>query len=128
MNPHFQHTLSEEQLAAYLDGMLSAEESSYVESAIDSEPELQEIQEALDEVDSSYIAYDAMEEIPVECLSDDFVLPAIDTAYGEDNFTDDVQPTDETIFGDDYSHIEDEESEACDSYEDDSFGYQDFLS
>ena len=133
MKPHFGPILSEEQLAAYLDGMLSADESSFVENAIDNDPELQEIQEALDEVDSSYIAYDATEEIPVECMSDDFVLPTIDTMYGEDgfnnvedSFTDDNgQAADEIVFNDEYHAMEDVEDTIDDN---DSFGYQDFLS
>lgn len=128
MTPHFQTALSEEQMAAYLDGMLSADESCIVESTIDSYPELQEIQEAMDEVDASYIAYDATDEIPVECLSDDFTLPHIGIDYVEEDYTDDDNDGTATpAFRDEYHQLEDAQDNT-DDYDDGSFEYQDFFS
>ena len=82
---YFEPILSEEQLAAYLDGMLSSEESTMVEKIIASDPEMEEIQEAIDSIDSTYII-ETGEDIPIECLADDFILPDMD----EYNHSDDV--------------------------------------
>ncbi len=77
MATYFEPVLSEEQLAAYLDGMLSPEENNMIEDIIASDPEMEEIQETIDSVDSSYI-YEADEEIPIECFADDFSMPNTD--------------------------------------------------
>ena len=55
MGHYFEPVLTEEQMAAYLDGMLSAEENNMIEELISSSPAMEEIQDAIDSVDSSYI-------------------------------------------------------------------------
>ena len=83
MGNYFEPVLSEEQLAAYLDGMLSAEENNMVEELISSCPEMAEIQDAIDSVDATYL-YESDDEIPIECMADDFSLPdinAVDSAF-----------------------------------------------
>ena len=69
-------------MAAYLDGMLSTEESNIVEELINSNPEMTEMQDAIDSVDTTCL-YVTNDEIPIECLADDFSLPDID--YGDNN-------------------------------------------
>ena len=64
-------------MAAYLDGMLSTEENYMVEAAISSSPELTELQEVVDSVDSAYVE-ELDCEIPIECAADDFVLPDVE--------------------------------------------------
>lgn len=81
MGNYFEPVLSEEQMAAYLDGMLSTEESNMVEEVIDSNPEMVEIQDVIDSVDNTFL-YVTNDEIPIECLADDFSLP--DIGHGED--------------------------------------------
>lgn len=81
MGNYFEIVLSEEQMAAYLDGMLSTEESNMVEDLIDSNPEMVEIQDAIDSVDNTFL-YVSNDEIPIECMADDFALP--DIGHGED--------------------------------------------
>ena len=81
MGNYFEPVLSEEQMAAYLDGMLSTEESNMVEELIDSNPEMVEIQDVIDSVDNTFL-YVTNDEIPIECLADDFSLP--DIGHGED--------------------------------------------
>ena len=76
MGNYFEPVLSEEQLSAYLDGMLSAEENNVVEELISSSPEMAEIQDSIDSVDSTYL-YENDYEIPIECMADDFSLPDI---------------------------------------------------
>lgn len=90
MGNYIEHILSEEQMAAYLDGMLSTEESYMMEATISSSPELTELQEIVDSVDTAYIE-DLNCEIPIECMADDFTLPDIDyvTDYEEDSTMDD---------------------------------------
>lgn len=96
MENYFEPILSEEQLAAYMDGMLSTEESNMVEAIVDSNPEMVEIQETIDSVDNAYI-YAIDEEVPIELIADDFTLPDI---------------------GYDYNYLDDfEYSEGLDSYE-----------
>lgn len=82
MENYFEPLLSEEQMAAYMDGMLSIEDSNMIENLIDSNPEMVEIQDAIDSVDNTYL-YVINEEIPIECLADDFSLPNI--GHGEDH-------------------------------------------
>ena len=98
MERYFDFSLTEEQMAAYLDGMLDSEESNMVESLIASDPDLQQIEEDLDAIDSTYIAQDPTEELPVEVLADDFSLPEIDGTdhlfdNHEDSMHDDVVDT-----------------------------------
>lgn len=97
MATYFEPVLTEEQLAAYLDGMLSPEESNMVEEIIASDPEMEEILETIDSIDSSYIN-EVDNELPIECLADDFSLPDTDiynhhedSGHHEDNdATDDL--------------------------------------
>lgn len=81
--------LSEEQFAAYLDGMLSTEDNNMVEELIDAIPEMDEIRDVIDSVDYNYI-YECDNEVPIECMADDFTLPTIDTDFGssDDTFSD----------------------------------------
>lgn len=82
MEKYFEPVLSEEQMAAYLDGMLSDEENDMIEGLIISNPELMEIQDVIDSVDSNYI-YITDDEIPIECIADDFSLPEISSDFNE---------------------------------------------
>lgn len=119
MGNYIEPVLTEEQMAAYLDGMLSTDENNMVESLILSYPELQEIQDAMDSVDSTYI-YDMDQEIPIECLADDFILPDIDGEYnhigseyevGYDELdSDQDNPNDSELFQDEASDINHNES------------------
>lgn len=104
MESYFEPVLSEEQLAAYLDGMLSDEESNMVEEQISSTPEMEEILEAVDAVDNAYI-YESDNEVPIECQADDFSLPVIDEEY--------IQSDDSYAAGDHYMA---EEVNDSDSY------------
>lgn len=78
MGNYIETLLSEEQMAAWLDDMLTDEESKMVEELLSNNTELQELQDAIDAVDITAV-YDADEEVPVECLADDFTLPVIGT-------------------------------------------------
>ena len=77
MGNYFEPVLSEEQLAAYLDGILSTEENNMIEEIISSDPEMTEIQDAIDAVDSIYTEVSDCV-IPLECMADDFSLPYVD--------------------------------------------------
>ena len=105
--------LSEEQMAAYLDGMLSPEENEMVETAITSDPMMGELLEVIDDVDAEMIVQADME-IPIDCLADDFVLPIFDDDFqvhsdegnhenGVDYFDDQDLLTDDTFGTDDFS-------------------------
>lgn len=74
----FEPLFSEEQLAAYIDGMLSSEENSAMENMMSDDLEMQEIQDAIDAVDSTYILTEDKTVIPAELMSDDFILPEMD--------------------------------------------------
>lgn len=122
MGNYFEPVLSEEQMAAYLDGMLSNEESNMVEDQIESSPEMVEIQNAIDSVDSTYL-YEINEEIPIECMADDFSLPDIgyeyqhvDDSYHEEEFL-------EADYEDDHNDYQEESMEMGN---DDSFIDNDF--
>ena len=82
MGNYVEQVLTEEQYAAYLDGMLTPEESYMVEEIIASVPGMEEIQDAMDSIDSSYI-HEIDNEVPIECLADDFVLPSEQLIYGQ---------------------------------------------
>lgn len=99
--------LSEEQMAAYLDGMLSTEETTYVEQQIDGSPELAEIQDTIDDVDSAYLDFDDdIEELPLECIADDFQLPTVGTIDYDDS-----QPLqDEYADGEEDYYLDNEQS------------------
>ncbi len=108
MGAFFDYPLSEEQMAAYLDGMLNAEQSNMVEELIASDPDMSGIQDAIDTVDASFIAFDTSEELPLECLADDFVLPEIlmadDFAHHHD---DDAVPDSNVVADDDNDDYQD---------------------
>ncbi len=78
MENYFNPMLSEEQMAAFLDGMLTTDESTMVEEQIEDNPQLQEIQSSIDDIDSTLIGYDETSELPLECISDDFTLPIVE--------------------------------------------------
>lgn len=134
MGNNFEPVLSEEQMAAYLDGMLSTEESNMVEELIDSNPEMVEIQEAIDSVDTAYL-YVTNDEIPIECLADDFSLP--DISHGEDYHVivsyDSDEFNESDSYNEDYNNLDntydsDYEDDSSNSEHDDSFledGYND---
>lgn len=83
--------LSEEQMAAYLDGMLSTEDNNMVEELIDASPEMDEIRDVIDSVDYNYI-YECDNEVPIECMADDFTLPAVDADFSssDDMFSEEL--------------------------------------
>ena len=136
MGNYFEPVLSEEQMAAYLDGMLSTEESNMVEELIDSNPEMVEIQEAIDSVDTTYL-YVTNDEIPIECLADDFSLPDIvqvedhhtvsydsDDYYDSDSYNEEYENQDNTYdtdYEDDSSDADYDDSFSEDGYNDISF-------
>lgn len=134
MGNYFEPVLSEEQLAAYLDGMLSTEESNMVEELIDSNPEMLEIQDVIDSVDTTYL-YEINDEIPIECLADDFSLPDIVhgedyhaiISYGTDNY-DDTDSFNEEYNSQDNEYDTEYLDESSNTENDDSFledGYND---
>lgn len=119
MGNYFEPVLSEEQLAAYLDGMLTTEESNMVENLIASSPDMVEIMDDLDAVDSSYI-YEVDEEVPIECMADDFSLPIVDDNYGAHDESDanDMQIFDDYEYDGTQSDPEHEYNHTDDSYYD----------
>lgn len=133
---YFEPVLSEEQMAAYLDGMLSTEQNKMVEEMVCEHPELTEIQDAIDSIDATYI-YEDDNEIPIECLSDDFFLQTIDSGVNQiedksatDDYTlsdgdGDENGNDEDGFVDKEQESEFDEyssgSDDDDSYQDDNF-------
>jgi len=137
MGNYFEPVLSEEQMAAYLDGMLSTEESNMVEELIDSNPEMVEIQDAIDSVDNTFL-YVTNDEIPIECLADDFSLPDIGHSGDHHNIiiydTENCDDTDS--FNEDYDNHDNQDNaydpecqdESSNTENDDSFledGYND---
>lgn len=101
MGRNYDYSLTEEQMAAYLDGMLNAEQSNMVEEIISSDFDMQQIEDALDAVDSTFIAINS-EEVPLECLADDFILPEITIL--EDN----IQVHDDIMHDDHISYDEED--------------------
>lgn len=131
MGNYFEPVLSEEQMAAYLDGMLSAEDCNMVEELIDSDPEMVEIQDAIDSVDTTYL-YESDDEIPIECMADDFSLPDMGyvnsrntDSYYEDNHLDVVgyneDFSDHDAFDDVEYHDESSETEFNNLFVDDGY-------
>ncbi len=120
MEKYFNYPLSEEQMAAYLDGMLDSEQSSMVEDMIASDFDMQQIEEALDAVDSSYILHDQNEEVPLELLADDFTLPEItmvdhDIDASDDSMHEDGHYNDGNDNGfDDYQNDDDNDNDSFD--------------
>lgn len=104
MGNYYEQVLSEEQMAAYLDGMLTPEESNMVEELINSSPELVEIQDMIDSVDNTYF-YETDEEIPIECLADDFSLPDVGYEYHNDISSYDLGDSADTdSYNEDYAY------------------------
>lgn len=117
MGYYIEPVLSEEQMAAYLDGMLSTEESNMVEEMMESSPEMTEIQDAIDSVDSTYI-YEVEEEVPIECLADDFSLPDVGYDYYQ---SEESYNTDEYIDKEIYNENSEYQDESTDmDYQDES--------
>lgn len=104
MVSNFRPILSEEQMAAYLDGMLTAEECNIIEEMIDSDPDMLEIQSVIDSIDSSFI-YETDYETPLECFADDFSLPNV--RYEENDLMDNKADvfTDDDNYNQDYEHM-----------------------
>ena len=127
MGNYFEPVLSEEQMSAYLDGMLSTEESNMVEELIDSNPEMVEIQDALDSVDNTFLNV-TNDEIPIECLADDFSLPDIGhgddyhsiISYDTDNY-DDTDSFNEDYDNQDNAYDSEYQDESSNTENDDSF-------
>ena len=125
MENNFEPILSEEQLAAYLDGMLSTEESNMVEAIVDSNPEMIEIQEIIDSVDNAYI-YAVDEEVPIELIADNFTLPDIsleynhfdDTEYSED--LDSYEENESSEYQEDLNDMDNYHGESLDMENDNS--------
>lgn len=114
MGKYFEPALNEEQIAAYLDGMLTEEENEIVESVIDNDEQMQEIMDDMDTVDTAYLGYDQDEDIPLELISDDFALPDV-YGYEHDDASDDVYGEDSS----DYAYYTDSDTE---SFDDDNAG------
>ena len=122
MGNYIETILSEEQMAAWLDDMLTDEESSMVEELLSHSTELQEIQDVIDAVDITAV-YDADEEVPVECLADDFTLPAIDLDDPSNNDYEeslDIHPDDD-MGQDDFTVDSDDDLCADDGIDDITF-------
>lgn len=77
MGMYIEPVLNEEQMAAYLDGMLTDAETQTVELLINDNQVLTDILNAIDAIDAAYIE-NAGGEAPLECMADDFVLPEVD--------------------------------------------------
>lgn len=128
MENYFEHALSEEQMAAYLDGMLSEEENSMVEEIIASDPEMEEIMDTIDSVDTVMI-YEADDEIPIECIADNFTLPDLDAGdttthhyYGHDEIYEHDEAYD---YYEGNGNYEEDYEPAHEGYDDSSSDYQD---
>lgn len=120
MGNYIEPTLNEEQLAAYMDGMLSEEENGMVENIINEDPYLEEIVETMDNVDSAII-YAQDEEVPIECLADDFQLPTIN---GEYTLTDNIDNDDYNDYQqDDYTLIDDMQDTETENTDYDEFDF-----
>lgn len=107
MENNFEPAISEEQMAAYLDGMLSTEECCVVEEIIYSDSDMKDIMDCLDAVDSMYI-YEYDLEIPVEYLTDNFFLSETDDYIPNDDI-ETSQDDDECIsdgFGDSHEDMD----------------------
>ena len=132
MENYFSPLLSEEQMAAYLDGMLTTEENNYIEEQIMYDPALQEIQDSLDDVDAELIAYDETQELPLECISDDFQLPVIDYDMmsdedggiidsDNDTYSDDYYENDENDYLEDQANYDQDQAYSDSSFDNISF-------
>lgn len=106
--------LTEEQMAAYFDGRLSAEEAMMVELTISNDHDLQEIQDSIDDVDNVYVTENSTIEVPLECLSEDFQLPNVDDICNTDS------EKDINLFDDDDADIDQYESEGNYSSQDEN--------
>ena len=125
MANYFEPVLTEEQMAAYLDGMLSSEESNMVEKIIASDPEMEEIQDVIDSVDTIYI-YETDAEIPIECLADDFSLPDMeeyshsdDVCHADDSTEDLSDDTDD--YQNEHDGLEDQDGDSSLDHDDGLF-------
>lgn len=120
MDKNFDPALTEEQLAAYLDGMLTDEENVVVENVIDNDEQMQGVMNDIDHTDSAYLNYDQNEDIPLEIMSDDFTLPEVGV-YGYDDNTSEETGSDYDEYAmtePDDEYINDETEGYTDSYED----------
>lgn len=129
MEKAFDLPLTEEQMAAYLDGMLDSEQSSMVEDLIGNDFDLQQIEDAVDAVDAAYLNLDPSDELPLECLADNFVLPEIalaDDLYIDHNDDDhaDHDDIDDHDIDDNYNH--DDIDDAIDNHDIDDDTFDDF--
>lgn len=116
------HTLTEEQMAAYLDGMLAPEEVAQVERLIGDNDTLQEIQEAIDDVDDIFLADNYDVEVPSECLEEHFILPDLD-AYLTDTENINLFDTDSHDLADDYYQSSNMSDGYFEDYADDDTAY-----
>lgn len=131
--------ISEEKMAAYLDGMLKAEAAMMVGLAIVDNSELLQIQDSIDDVDTLLLTENNDIEIPAECMSDDFELPFVIDMLGYASDADinlfeehgDYNPDHhsdsshyhETGAGDNYDYLEDPYTD--NQFVDDAFGFDD---
>lgn len=115
--------LSEEKMAAYLDGMLKAEAAMMVGLAIIDNSELLQIQNSIDDVDATLLTENNDIEIPAECLSEDFELPFVDDMLGY------ASDTDINLFEEDGEHNHDSHHAAYHPEADtgDSYGFPEEL-
>lgn len=82
MNKHFNPAISEEKFAAWLDGMLPADEMRQIETLIENDSELQEcaaISEAIDTEIQDYINDEFLYQTDMEMLDESYIeIPSVE--------------------------------------------------
>lgn len=114
MDTYFYPTISEEKFAAWLDGMLSAEDESLFLEASVNNAEIQELLDANDQVDESFEdLVDNGYELPDE-FNTEFAIPEIynDSTEIEDYAYNEVEP---------YESDDDDNGESDDSNDDSTY-------
>lgn len=125
MNNVFLPTVSEELIAAWLDGNVTHEQDAYISQMCAVDPALQDIMDANDDVEATYDELLANGiELPYE-LTTDFDLPHI-----EDNVYSEILPYDENEdiepYNKDNPFMTDEEESVDDYPADDQLDYLEF--
>lgn len=124
MNKHFTPAISEEKFAAWLDGMLPADEMMQVESIVGSDEVMHDIYNTSRIADEAISNYDQIEGIPDVIMSSNFEVPMWDNDFHqflkmEDDFQNsqedfnlmDSLEHDESMFVNDMSNNELSESQ-----------------
>lgn len=102
MNKHFTPAISEEKFAAWLDGMLPADEMNQIGSIIEDDPELREcaaISSSIDTEIQNYINDEFLFQTDMEMVENsDFEIPIIEThLIDSSNIAADVKPDNPSI-------------------------------